>query len=270
MAHRTVLKIGSLSRGAHRRVKNAREIVMAALEPNHNVWLPSGRHYIHAVVNAVNHKVEIDALGRSCLISRVLSHGSGSRVGIRRIVTEYAVFGLIAQASVQRQRHMTVVAIADGHHNAPRRHLGAIYGEVSHWVLRAHGDALLRGCTGENGRTHARFAGDRVRSCCRGWYGVGETVHTSAAGAARSTQSTFRHVSRGAAESGVAVVGGGPGHREGCRGKLRQGYRLAVIVFHGEMNCWTLSSSCIRNTCNGKVYSRQQRVGVLRIRLGCV
>jgi hypothetical protein len=66
------------------------------------------RRGIHAVVNAVNQQIEIDALRRERFVGR--DHGRGARagVGIRRIVAQHAVLGVVAQIAVQRKRDVAV------------------------------------------------------------------------------------------------------------------------------------------------------------------
>src|ERR1017187_1870561 len=126
VADLAVLHIGGVSRRAHDREEHAGEVVNASAVAYDDVgvlgrpaWVGRG---IHAIVKAVNQQTEVDALRRLGLVRLDRSGGARAGIGVRRIVAEHAVFGLIPPVSVQNEMHVALIAVGFGHHGAAGRY----------------------------------------------------------------------------------------------------------------------------------------------------
>ena len=110
---------------------------MASAVSHDDVGLAAVGRDVHAIVNAVNQQIEVDALRRQRLVRRDRGGGARGGIRVRRIVAQHAVLGLVAQIAVQRQRDVAVIAVAQRDHRAARCYRRAVHREVDQRVRSA-------------------------------------------------------------------------------------------------------------------------------------
>ncbi len=152
-------------------------------------------------------------------------------------MAHHAIFRVVAERTVQLQRHMALIAIADLDYRAPVQHRRTIHRKVHNLVRGSVGNALLRRSSGQYGFGAPRLDTDRVCPRRGGRDRMRERVHAVPAPVASGLGGAFGHVAwRGdaAAKTRVAVIGSGSGHGERNRTQLRDRDRLTGVIQHRE------------------------------------
>ena len=165
VAHGTVASISGRARGAHGRIADISEIVMASSKSNHCVSA-SERGQVIAGVDPMYQKIEIHTLGRLSLIGRIHGAAANRRVCVRRIVAQDAVLRLITQAAVDRgELNMASLTISRRNNLTARRDRRSVSGKVDHLIDGPILDRLLGSGSRQHRLAAPRFHTDGVSPC---------------------------------------------------------------------------------------------------------